>query len=163
MGYQPIDNYGIIGNMRTTALIGPNGSIDWFCYPNHDSPSVFAAVLDEQKGGYFQIIATAENICRKQFYWPETNVLVTRFLSDTGVGEVVDFMPVGADEPSQWIIRQVRARRCSMRFQLTCDPAFNYAQAEHHTKLVDEGAVFASEDLNLGLVTSVELVADDRG
>ncbi|MEM8807522.1 MAG: glycoside hydrolase family 15 protein [Cyanobacteria bacterium P01_G01_bin.38] len=167
MGYQPIDNYGIIGNMRTTALIGPNGSIDWFCYPNHDSPSVFAAILDEQKGGYFRITATADDICHKQFYWPETNVLVTRFLSDTGVGEVVDFMPVGTDDPhddsKKWVVRQVRSRRGSMRFRLTCYPAFDYARADHQTKFIDEGAVFVSEDLNLALVTSVELVADDLG
>lgn len=163
MGYLPIDNYGIVGNMRTTALIGQNGSVDWYCYPNHDSPSVFAALLDDQKGGYFQIAATEAIVTRKQFYWPDTNVLVTRFLSDSGVGEVIDFMPVGGDRPQQWLIRQVRSRRCSMRFRLTCYPAFNYGQDSHHTQRVDEGAVFLSKDLNLALVTAVDLQTDDQG
>ena len=81
MAYQPIENYGIIGNMRTAALVGINGSIDWFCAPSFDSPSVFAAILDDQKGGRFEIAPSGDGIRTKQFYWPETNVLVTRFLS----------------------------------------------------------------------------------
>ncbi|MDB9527490.1 glycoside hydrolase family 15 protein [Oscillatoria sp. CS-180] len=163
MGYQPISNYGIIGNMRTTALVGLNASIDWYCFPKHDSPSVFAALLDDEKGGFFQITSKTEDVTHKQFYWPETNVLVTRFLSKTAVGEVVDFMPVGTDAPKQWLIRQVRSRRCSMRFRMTCYPAFNYGRDEHHTKLVDEGAIFVSDNLNMALVTDVELQQDDRG
>ena len=98
MAYQPIENYGIIGNMHTVALVGMNGSIDWFCDPHFDSPSVFAAVLDDGKGGRYKISPTAAGITNKQMYWPETNVLVTRFLSPDGVGEVIDFMPVGLNE-----------------------------------------------------------------
>lgn len=163
MGYQPIESYGIIGNMRTTALVGPNGSIDWFCFPNHDSPSVFASLLDEKKGGYFKITATVSDLNHKQFYWPETNVLVTRFLSDSSMGQVIDFMPLGTDEPEQWIVRQVRALRCSMEFELTCYPAFDYARADHKTKLVDGGVVFSSDDLSLALTSTVELDTDDKG
>ncbi len=163
MGYRPINDYGIIGNMRTTALVGIDGSIDWFCFPNHDSPSVFAALLDEQKGGRFCITSTVQEAAHKQFYWPETNVLVTRFLSSEGVGEVVDFMPVGGENPPRWIVRQVRARHSATRFRLVCHPAFNYAQAAHHTKLVDEGAVFLSDDLQLALVTAVDLEVDEHG
>jgi GH15 family glucan-1,4-alpha-glucosidase len=92
MPYQPIENYGIIGDMRTVALVGMNGSIDWLCFPHFDSPSVFAAILDEKKGGYFKIAPTVGGITHKQFYWPETNVLVTRFLSADGVGEIMDYM-----------------------------------------------------------------------
>ncbi len=163
MGYNPIESYGIIGNMRTTALVGSDGSIDWFCFPRHDSPSVFAAILDDEKGGFFSITSTAEDVSYKQFYWPDTNVLVTRFLSERGVGEVVDFMPLGTTDPEQWVVRQVRARRCSMTFRLTCYPAFNYARDSHDIELVKEGAVFLSKDLKLALVTSVALEADDRG
>ena len=163
MGYQPIENYGIIGNMRTTALVGRNGSIDWFCCPNHDSPSVFAALLDRDKGGYFQITASVTDITHKQFYWPETNVLVTRFLSESSVGEVIDFMPLGTDEPEQWIVRQVRARRCSMRFQLACYPAFDYARTDHKTRLVDGGVVFLSDQLCLALTSTVDLQTDGQG
>ena len=75
MGYQSIENYGIIGNMRTAALVGTDGSIDWFCYPRFDSPSIFAALLDDAKGGRFQIAPTMRGLRQKQFYWPDTNVL----------------------------------------------------------------------------------------
>jgi len=163
MGYQPIENYGIIGNMRTTALVGRNGSIDWYCFPKHDSPSVFGALLDDQQGGFFKIAAELDDVIHKQFYWPDTNVLVTRFSSATAVGEVIDFMPIETDLPNQWLVRLVRSRRRSMRFRLTCYPAFNYGRDRHDTKLVDEGAVFLSETLNLALVTDAELQPDDRG
>ena len=84
MAYQPIENYGMIGNMHTVALVGMNGSIDWFCDPHFDSPSVFGGILDDQKGGRCKIGPTAEEgVANKQMYWPESNVLVTRFLSPT--------------------------------------------------------------------------------
>ena len=114
MGYQPIEDYGVIGNMRTVALVGKNGSIDWYCSPNFDSPSVFAAILDDKKGGRFKIAPTAEGVTEKQLYWPETNVLVTRFLSPDGVAEVLDYMPVGTHHGPQQdsqLIRRVNAVR----------------------------------------------------
>ena len=95
MGYQPIENYGIVGNMRTAALVGMNGSIDWYCAPHFDSPSVFGAILDDKKGGRFQISPVAERVKSRQFYWPSTNILVTRFLHEDGIAELEDFMPVG--------------------------------------------------------------------
>jgi GH15 family glucan-1,4-alpha-glucosidase len=55
MSYQPIENYGIIGNMRTVALVGMNGSIDWYCYPQFDSSSIFRAILDDKKGGCYAL------------------------------------------------------------------------------------------------------------
>ena len=94
-GYQPIENYGIIGNMRTAALVGMDGSIDWLCLPHFDSPSVFAAILDDQKGGRFRIAPAGDHFRHKQFYWPDTAILVTRFLHDDGVGQIEDYMPVG--------------------------------------------------------------------
>src|SRR5438270_6143924 len=109
-GYQPIENYGIIGDLRTVALVGIDGSIDWYCYPYFDSPSVFAALLDHKKGGRFVLASTHKQVRFKQFYWPDTNVLVTRFLSPDGVGEVQDFMPVvqrGASESANRLIRRV--------------------------------------------------------
>ena len=93
--YRPIENYGLIGNMRTAALVGDDGSMDWLCLPHFDSPSVFAAILDDEKGGRFRITAVDEDIRSRQFYWPETNVLVTRFSARTGLRELIDFMPVG--------------------------------------------------------------------
>jgi Domain of unknown function (DUF5911) len=87
MSYQPIENYGIIGNMRTVALVGMSGSIDWYCYPQFDSPSIFGAILDDKKGGRFQISAGADGVRHKQVYWPSTNVLITRFLLGNGIAE----------------------------------------------------------------------------
>jgi GH15 family glucan-1,4-alpha-glucosidase len=69
MAYEPIENYGIMGNMRTVALVGMNGSIDWYCYPYFDSPSIFGAILDDNKGGRFQICPVGDQVRHKQFYW----------------------------------------------------------------------------------------------
>src|SRR2546425_13339511 len=92
MAYQPIENYGIIGDMHSVALVGINGSIDWFCFPHFDSPSVFGRILDDRKGGYFQIASTKE-AHQKHLYCPATNVMITRCLNLVPVGEVTDFMP----------------------------------------------------------------------
>jgi GH15 family glucan-1,4-alpha-glucosidase len=166
MGYQPIENYGIIGNMHTAALVGMDGSIDWLCYPRFDSPSVFAAILDCAKGGRFKIAPIGADVRHKQFYWPDTNVLVTRFLSPDGVGQVTDFMPVGVarDESGyHWLIRRVTVVRGVMTFRLECLPAFNYARDEHQTVIFPEGACFYSPQLNLELGTRVPLKLDGRG
>ena len=166
MAYQPIENYGIIGNMRTTALVGMNGAIDWLCYPRFDSPSVFAAILDHQKGGHFRIEALADDVSHKQFYWPETNVLVTRFLSNDGVGQLVDYMPVTRDGETgdhHAVVRQLHVVRGRMRFRLECFPAFDYGRTPHETALVDGGAVFTAPDLSLGLATDAPLEVHERG
>jgi GH15 family glucan-1,4-alpha-glucosidase len=160
MPYQPIEDYGVVGNLRTTALIGKNGSIDWFCFPHFDSPSVFGAILDERQGGYFRIAPTTQETARKQVYWPDTNVLVTRFLSNDGVGEVIDFMPVGKSKdqaPARGLIRRVKVARGSMRFRLDCIPAFNYGRDKHTVDIADGGARFCSPDLTLHLASSVPL------
>ena len=163
MPYQPIEHYGIIGNMRTAALVGMNGSIDWFCVPSFDSPSIFAAILDDQKGGRFEVAPQGGGIRSKQFYWPETNVLVTRFLSPDGVGEVIDFMPVGLPRESPWqdqLIRRVKVTRGTMAFRMTCRPAFDYARVSHRAVIEEHGAVFESAVLNLGLASAVPLSCD---
>src|SRR5262245_66025075 len=82
--YLPIEQYGIIGNMRSAALVGMDGSLDWLCLPRFDSPSVFAALLDDRKGGCFRIAPASDGFRHKQFYWPDTNVLIPRFLHDAG-------------------------------------------------------------------------------
>src|ERR1700756_5258663 len=96
MPYQPIDHYGVIGDMRSMALVGKNGSIDWCCLPDFDSPSIFAAILDDKKGGAW-CLAPAGDASRKQMYLPNTNVLVTRFFTESGMAEVTDFMPIGRE------------------------------------------------------------------
>jgi GH15 family glucan-1,4-alpha-glucosidase len=166
MGDQPIENYGVIGNMHTAALVGTDGSIDWFCFPSFDSPSVFAAILDCIKGGHFKIAPILRHLTHKQFYWPNTNVLVTRFLSPDGVGQVTDFMPVGVskDEPGyHWLIRRVNVVRGTMTFRMECYPAFNYARDEHQTIVFPDSACFHSPSLNLELATPIPLKQDGDG
>src|SRR5262245_14890924 len=164
MPYQPIENHGIIGNMRTAALVGVNGSIDWLCWPVFDSPSVFAAILDDKKGGRFQIAPCGEDFRNKQFYWPDTNVLITRFLHADGIGEIEDYMPVGVEgvSPHQ-LVRRVRVVRGRVSFHLECSPAFDYARQTPSIELTEHGALFSSPDLTLGLASGVPLRRTDQG
>ncbi len=166
MAYHPIDSYGIIGDMHTVALVGLHGSIDWFCFPHFDSPSVFAALLDDERGGHFSITPQVGDVHHKQFYWSESNVLITRFLSPGGVGQVTDFMPVGLARDGQGrhqLVRRVQVVRGTMRFRLECMPAFNYGRDEHTTALDPFGAAFHAPGLSLGLATHHELKVEGRG
>ena len=167
MAYLPIEDYGLIGNMHTAALVGRNGSIDWLCMPHFDSPSVFAAILDDKKGGHFRIAPAVQAGTRKQVYWPETNVLITRFLLSEGVVEVVDYMPVGLKrgEPGfRQLIRRVEAIRGTVPVHVECYPAFNYARDPHTVEPVENGAVFDSPQLTIELTTRTPLqVKHDRG
>src|SRR6266436_4963009 len=162
--YQPIENYGIIGNLRTAALVGMDGSIDWLCLPHFDSPSVFAAILDDQKGGRFRITPAGEDFHRKQFYWPDTAVLVTRFLDDNGVGEIEDYMPVGGTGtgPDE-LIRRVRVVRGQVAFRFECRPAFDYARATHDLHVDKSGARFDGPGLSVALAAAVPLRRDGDG
>lgn len=169
MSYQPIHNYGMIGDLHTVALVGINGSIDWLCVPHFDSPSVFAAILDKEKGGSFRIWPTDEKTTCKQFYWPDTNVLVTRFLGRQGAAEMTDFMPVKEHEiptesgRSHHLVRRVTAVRGTIELNIHCLPAFNFARDEHDLEIVEGGAVFKSPSLILGLDTDVPIEADGKG
>ena len=166
MSYQPIENYGIIGNMRTVALVGMNGSIDWYCYPHFDSASVFGAILDHKKGGRFQIFAGVDGVRHKQFYWPSTNVLVTRFLLADGIAELEDFMPVGlpSDSPEyRHIYRRIRCVRGSVRISVACRPAFDYGRQPHDTQVETNGATFKSRSVTLALSASMPLRNDGQG
>lgn len=157
--YQPIDDYGIIGNMRSAALVGLNGSIDWFCFPHFDSPSIFAKILDHRKGGHF-CICPETNFKTKQFYWPDTNVLITRYLCDEGIVEVSDFMPVGPqvkDSNDYRIIRRVKGINGRVKMRMECQPAFNYARDPHEIVLSEGGASFKSESLAMDLDSTLPL------
>jgi GH15 family glucan-1,4-alpha-glucosidase len=160
MPYLPIEQYGLIGNMHTAALVGINGSIDWWCYPHFDSPSVFGAILDDDKGGRFQIVPSGDGMQYRQLYFPDTNVLITRFLSSDGVGEIEDFMPVQTlrpQAPTHPLIRRIKVVRGALSFRLHCQPAFDYARASHETDIVPYGAIFRNVDLSLGLATRIPL------
>jgi len=165
MSYQRIESYGLIGNMRTAALVSMRGSIDWLCFPHFDSPSVFAALLDDRKGGRFSIGPSDDAVTSKQLYWPDSNVLTTRFLAPAGVAEIDDFMPVSSS--AQWedqLVRRVSAVRGSMNLHLVCEPAFDYAREIATTTVTKHGAVFESKGgTTLTLSTELPLVRTERG
>src|SRR5260370_11483695 len=92
--YLPVSDHGLIGVLQTGALVGSNGTIDWHCSPSFDAPSIFGSILDADGGGCFELAAAVPAKTR-QFYLPDTNVLITRFFARDGVGEIQDFMPVG--------------------------------------------------------------------
>lgn len=147
--YQPIENYAVIGDLDTIALVGRNASIDFLCFPHFDSPSVFAALLDADKGGYFKISPQHDDIKYKQLYLPETNVLLTRFLGQQGVGEVTDFMPVEELYIGKELIRTVSCVRGSLSFKLECRPRFNYARTAHRLQQVNLNEVlFITDGMN---------------
>jgi GH15 family glucan-1,4-alpha-glucosidase len=160
MAYQPIENYGIIGDLHSVALVGMDGSIDWLCLPSFDSPSVFAAILDDEKGGRFKIAPTSDNVTPKQLYWPDTNVLITRFFTPEGVAEVTDYMPIHFSMNGHQLIRRIKVVRGEMNFRMECSPAFNYARDDHKTEITEGGAFFRSGQVSLGLATDVPLQAE---
>ena len=165
-GYRPIEDYGVIGDMHTVALVGTDGSIDWCCLPRFDGPSVFARLLDAETGGHFQVALRGDDVTTKQFYWPDTNVLVTRFLSNDGVGEVRDFMPVAgraAESDRRQIIRMVRAVRGTVTFRVSCRPAFDYARADHETVRTNRGVCFHGDEQALSLATEIDLPPNGDG
>lgn len=160
MAYQPISSYGVIGDMHSIALVGSDGSIDWLCLPRFDSPSVFARLLDDQKGGFFRIRPVWDGK-QKQMYLTDTNVLVTRFLSSEGMAEVIDFMPVG--QKGRQIVRIAKAVNRPVRFRMECRPAFDYARSRHTLRVIDRGVIFESDGLRLALLSARPVVVDSNG
>jgi GH15 family glucan-1,4-alpha-glucosidase len=144
--YPNISDHGLIGDLQTAALVTTDGTVNWFCCPRFDSPSVFASLLDADKGGYFRLAPERECVSR-QLYFPDTAVLITRFLSPDGVGEVYDFMPVAGNRPTDRhrLVRQCRVVRGTVKFVLELQPRFDYARAKHTTELTHDGAVFRAE------------------
>jgi GH15 family glucan-1,4-alpha-glucosidase len=129
--YPPIEDHGIIGDLHTVALVGKDGTIDFLCLPFFDSPSVFASLLDADKGGRFQIAPQLDDAVQRQLYLPDTNVLLTRFLSDAGVAEISDFMPVEDAGVAHNVVRRVKTIRGELQYVMRCDPRFDYARATH--------------------------------
>jgi GH15 family glucan-1,4-alpha-glucosidase len=157
MVYLPIEDHGIIGDLYTAALVGTDGTIDWLCLPDFDSPSVFCSILDDEKGGYFKI-RPVQDFHSYQMYLPETNVLLTRFLSREGVAEVLDFMPIeDASETRHDLVRDVRVIRGRMTVEVDCHPAFDYARREHEIEPARGGVIFRSAGTALNLASEVPL------
>jgi len=161
--YLPVAEHGLIGNMRSVALVGTNGTIDWYCCPTFDAPSVFASILDADRGGCFEL-AAAVPARTKQFYFPDTNVLITRFLTEDAIGEIEDCMPISdsAESGRHRLIRRVLCVRGSLPFTARVAPRFDYARQPHTVAAMNGGVVFDSADLSLALVATVPLDSDGR-
>jgi GH15 family glucan-1,4-alpha-glucosidase len=149
--YPNIADHGLIGDLQTAALVTTDGTIDWFCCPRFDSPSIFASLLDADKGGHFQIAPERDDYVTKQLYFPDSAILVTRFMTPDGVGELVDFMPVLTGRPTDRhrLVRIMRVPRGVIKFGMNLQPRFDYARAKHKTELSEHGAMFSSDDMRL--------------
>jgi GH15 family glucan-1,4-alpha-glucosidase len=160
--YPLIADHGLIGNLQTAALVATDGTIDWFCAPRFDSPSIFGSLLDHDHGGHFRIQPTADTFTRRQLYYPDTAILVTRFLTEAGVGEVIDFMPIASSTVASNRHRLVRMLRCvrgEMTFALDIAPRFDYGREPHEFHVVGEdGVVFegAKTAMSLSIVREPE-------
>jgi GH15 family glucan-1,4-alpha-glucosidase len=151
MPYQPIEHYGIVGDLHTVALVGMDGSVDFMCFPEFDSPTIFAALLDHERGGRFQLAPVFDDAQRKQLYMPDSVILLTRFLSRDGVAEVSDFMPITALGHAHDLVRRAKTVRGEVRFRMVCDPRFDYGRTRHRVEQRDGEVLFISEGAD-GLV-----------
>lgn len=162
--YPPIAEHGFVGDLQTAALVSSAGTVNWWCTPRFDSPSLFGALLDHERGGYCRVAADLPEpeVAVRQLYMPDTAVLVTRFMAPAGVGEVADFMPpIDTDTPTDRhrLIRIVRVLRGRMPFTVSCRPRFDYGRAEHRTVAHDpEWVVFESPMTTLHLQASDPIV-----
>jgi GH15 family glucan-1,4-alpha-glucosidase len=157
--YPPIADHGLIGDLQTAALVTTDGTVDWFCCPRFDSPSVFASLLDDRKGGHFALHAV-DDCVTKQMYLPDTAVLVTRFLSSKGVAEVIDFMPIdnpGIVTDHHRLARAVRGIRGELEFEASVQPRFDYGRESHKTQVNGTDAVFEAPSLTLHLTGTIPL------
>lgn len=146
--YPAIGNHGLIGDLQTCALVASDGTVDWFCSPRFDSPSIFASLLDARHGGFFRVSPERPNAVSRQLYLPRTAILITRFMTEDGVGELVDFMPVltGNATDRHRLVRVVRVVRGHMRFVVECHPRFDYGRAAHKTEITGNGIMFQAAD-----------------
>ena len=155
---EPIENHGIVGDLRTAALVGLDGAVDFLCWPRFDSPSVFVSILDDEKGGRFELAPVLDGARHRQLYLPDTNVLLTRFLSHDGVAEISDYMGIGG---TQRLVRRAKAVRQSMRFRMRCAPRFDYARATPAIREEGGSLVFEGTDgIALRLRATVPLLVE---
>ncbi|MFC8797637.1 glycoside hydrolase family 15 protein [Promicromonospora sp. NPDC057138] len=148
-----IADHGLIGDLQTSALVATDGTIDWFCSPRFDSPSIFGSLLDRERGGHFSTRPHDDAFETKQLYFPDTAILITRFLTEQGVGEVIDFMPVTSGTPSDRhrLLRAVRCVRGTIQFDIEIAPRFDYGRQAHQVTTTDDGATFTAGETTLTL------------
>ncbi|MGW3889093.1 glycoside hydrolase family 15 protein [Micromonospora chokoriensis] len=154
--YPAIEDHGLIGDLQTAALVARDGTVTWFCAPRFDGPSIFAGLLDRQRGGYFRISPDEVEYVSKKLYLPGTPILITRFISADGVGEIIDFMPVTGEQPTDRhrLVRILNMVRGSMRFRMERRPRFNYGRDPHQLEIRPDGSVSRSASGTLTLHTS---------
>jgi GH15 family glucan-1,4-alpha-glucosidase len=154
--YLPIADHGLIGDLHSVALVATDGTIDWYCCPRFDSPSVFASILDARHGGHYRLAPVDQGWSSKQLYFPDNYVLITGFLSSGGVAEVEDFLAVAQTnfrEHRQRLVRQVAAARSKVRFEPEGSPRFDYCRAGHTVAPHEHGVLFQSANCVLALET----------
>ena len=168
--YPNISDHGLIGDLQTAALVSTEGTVNWFCCPRFDSASVFASLLDADRGGYFRFAPDRDDYVSRQLYFPDTAVLITRFMTPDGVGEIRDFMPVAGQRVTDRhrLVRQLNVVRGTMRFVVDLQPGFDYARARHTVQVTPDGAVFTAAGgpvggLTLHVVGSADSALDDQG
>lgn len=160
----PIADHGLIGDLRTCALVGSDGTIDWFCAGRFDSPSVFGALLDAERGGAWRLTTVDGAVRTTQFYLPDSAILVTRFLTEEGVAEVHDFMPVlRSHDPDhrQRLTRRVVAVRGRARVRMELAARPDYGRCHPQTARVDDGVLITGGGVRLGLTSTVDLDTAD--
>ncbi len=160
--FQPIENHAVIGDLHTVALIALDGTLDFMCFPNFDSPTIFASLLDADRGGCFEITPTLEGAKHKQLYLPDSNILLTRFLSADGVAEISDFMPVEEAGNAHNLVRRVKTVRGEIRFTIRCAPRFDYGRASHRCEKDEQGVLFTSDGMAIRLRSSIPLEIDGQ-
>ena len=131
MNYRPIENYGVIGDLSTTALVSLDGSIDFMCFPAFDSPTIFAALLDHKQGGHFQIQPIGGKFKQRQRYFPDTNILLTRFLGEPGIAAISDFMAIDHLGHNHNLVRRVKVIRGEIKLRMVFAPRFDYGRTGH--------------------------------
>ncbi|WP_045688582.1 glycoside hydrolase family 15 protein [Hymenobacter sp. AT01-02] len=137
----PLEDYGLIGNLHTVALVSKAGSLDYLPFTRFDSPTIFAALLDVEKGGSWLLQPVGEAVRSKQLYLPDTGILLTRFFTDDGIAELTDFMPVKRHEQNCAVVRILRVVKGTMEFQMRCAPRFDYARTAHEVQAQDDGSL----------------------
>ena len=150
--YLPIAEHGLVGDLHTVALVGTTGTIDWYCCPAFDAPSVFGCILDADDGGHYALRPLQDGWTSRQLYFPDTNILITRFFTEHGVGEVQDFMPIESVDIGMHrhrLIRRVVQVRGEMDYMIDVQPRFDYGRADHEVEMHPHGVVFRSPDLTL--------------
>ncbi|MFD3439671.1 glycoside hydrolase family 15 protein [Streptomyces sp. NPDC058685] len=163
-GYLPIAEHGLIGDLRTAALVGTDGRIDWFCAPRFDSPSVFGSLLDARRGGYWEIRPVCAGVTHHQFYFPDTNILLTRMLTEHGIVEIQDFMPILREKDPdhrQRLVRRVVNVRGHMTMSVRIAPRLDYGREMPRTERTRQGVRFTGREISLSVRATVDLELDE--